>query len=595
VILVVAAAMLIGYGVVSATGAPSAAAVTSPTTVSLTFDDGNADQMTALPALQAAGLRGTFYIISGSVGTPGYLTRGNLSSIYGAGNEIGGHTVSHPDLTTESHDEAMRQICQARNTLTGWGFPQTSFAYPFASVDAQAEQVAAQCGYNSARGLGDIQSRFGCAGCPFAETMPPADPYYLQAVDEVDHTWNLADLQSTVTNAESNGGGWVILTFHHFCSGCDDLGITSTLFSQFTSWLKTHMAATPTTTVKTVNQVMGGAVKPLVTPPPPPAVSGAMTNSSLETVNPVTALPACWMVSSYGANTPNVAVVSPGHTAAQAVRLGITGYANGATQLLTQFDTGECTPSAMPGRSYQVSAWYTSTGTAQFSLYYRNANGGFQYWTSGPYFASAGSWTQATFVTPALPAGATGIAFGVALISNGTVTVDDFGIVDAATLPPAATALGNPSLEAAGSGGNPVCWTPTGFGANSASAARTSDAHTGSFGETVTIASYTTGDIKLLPTLDNSACAPPATPGATYTVSAYYKSTANTQFVLYYRDAGGSWQYWTSASWLGPTPTWAQASFVTPPVPGGATAIAFGLALFSIGTLTTDDYAMSPA
>ena len=58
-------------------------------------------------------------------------------------------------------------------------------------------------------------SRFGCADCPFSESMPPADPYYLKALDQVDTTWTLADLQTAVTNAETNNGGWVQMTFHH--------------------------------------------------------------------------------------------------------------------------------------------------------------------------------------------------------------------------------------------------------------------------------------------------------------------------------------------------------------------------------------------
>ena len=42
------------------------AAITSPpTVVSLTFDDGNADQMTALPILDSVGMKGTFYITTG--------------------------------------------------------------------------------------------------------------------------------------------------------------------------------------------------------------------------------------------------------------------------------------------------------------------------------------------------------------------------------------------------------------------------------------------------------------------------------------------------------------------------------------------------
>ncbi|MDR0345974.1 MAG: polysaccharide deacetylase family protein, partial [Nocardiopsaceae bacterium] len=65
------------------------------TVVSLTFDDGDADQLTAARILHAHGMAGTFYIITGAVGTPGYLTVAQLRELARAGNEIGGHTVSH--------------------------------------------------------------------------------------------------------------------------------------------------------------------------------------------------------------------------------------------------------------------------------------------------------------------------------------------------------------------------------------------------------------------------------------------------------------------------------------------------------------------
>jgi hypothetical protein len=103
---------------------------------------------------------------------------------------------------------------------------------------------------------------------------------------------------------------------------------------------------------------------------------------------------------------------------------------------------------------------------------------------------------------------------------------------------------------------------------------------------------YTSGDSKLLPSLDAGSCAPPATAGKTYSLRAWYTSTASTQFAVYYRNSAGTWVYWTSSPWLAPTTTYSQASFTTPALPAGATAISFGLNLFSNGTLVTDDYAM---
>lgn len=94
------------------------AAIRPPSTVvTLTFDDGDADQMTAARVLRRHGLAATFYIITGAVGTPGYVTRSDLHQLAADGNEIGGHTVSHLRLTALSTAEARRQVCESRSIL----------------------------------------------------------------------------------------------------------------------------------------------------------------------------------------------------------------------------------------------------------------------------------------------------------------------------------------------------------------------------------------------------------------------------------------------------------------------------------------------
>jgi len=95
--------------------AAAAHAATTQAVVSLTFDDGDEDQYTnAFPVLQQHGLHGTFYIITGFVGdNSGNMTLSQLHSLYNAGNEIGGHTVLHPDLAEVSASEATRRSSQA--------------------------------------------------------------------------------------------------------------------------------------------------------------------------------------------------------------------------------------------------------------------------------------------------------------------------------------------------------------------------------------------------------------------------------------------------------------------------------------------------
>ena len=72
--------------------------------------------------------------------------------------------------------------------------------------------------------------------------------------------------------------------------------------------------------------------------------------------------------------------------------------------------------------------------------------------------------------------------------------------------------LQNPSLESdRNADGVPDCWFRAGYGTNSFSWSRTPDAHSGSFAESLDISSYTSGDRKLITSLDQGACAPAAT------------------------------------------------------------------------------------
>ena len=67
--------------------------------VSITFDDGRASNAIAANMMTAHGLSGTFFVNSGNIGKPGYLSLPDVDAIAFSGHEIGGHTVTHPDST----------------------------------------------------------------------------------------------------------------------------------------------------------------------------------------------------------------------------------------------------------------------------------------------------------------------------------------------------------------------------------------------------------------------------------------------------------------------------------------------------------------
>ena len=196
--------------------------------------------------------------------------------------------------------------------------------------------------------------------------------------------------------------------------------------------------------MKTVQQVTGGTFKPGVTvSPPAPAAAGvnAVVNPALTSINSTTGFPTCYQPGGWGTNTvawANTTNVPPGSpTGSQSQNVTVTNYSSGDAKLLPTLDLGACTPTVVPGNTYNLSVQYESTAASQFSLYYRTTFGNWVYWTSSPWFAASSTWATATFTTPAVPAGANGVSFGLALIANGTLTTDNYSFV----LPAAAAAL----------------------------------------------------------------------------------------------------------------------------------------------------------
>jgi MYXO-CTERM domain-containing protein len=220
--------------------AVAGAAEASPrTVVVLSFDDGRASQLEALPILARHGMRGTFFLNSGSLGTNGYLDVSQARGLLDAGHEVGGHTLDHVDLVALPAEEAKRQVCTDRENLRALGLgPLESFAYPYGSSDRGTAALLWECGYRWGRSQGGLDED-GCnQGCVYAETFPPDHPLELRAPVSVSRRWSLSDLQDPVIRAEEGGGGLVAFAFHHLCEKCDyTYRVAPKVFEEFVAWL----------------------------------------------------------------------------------------------------------------------------------------------------------------------------------------------------------------------------------------------------------------------------------------------------------------------------------------------------------------------
>ena len=121
-----------------------------------------------------------------------------------------------------------------------------------------------------------------------------------------------------MTRAETKGG-WLTFTFHDVCDGCDLRSIRANVLEQFLAWLQPPSRFSIQTSVKTVQQVVTGSVKPPVSPPPPPPAGdpgiNTVRNASLETVSSVNAnLPECFDTAGYGTNSVTYTRVNDAHS-----------------------------------------------------------------------------------------------------------------------------------------------------------------------------------------------------------------------------------------------------------------------------------------
>jgi peptidoglycan/xylan/chitin deacetylase (PgdA/CDA1 family) len=264
-------AFTLGWAVLTGVSAANA-----DTTVSLTFDDGNADQMPAVQMLTNHGMHGTFYIIPGRVDRPNsqYMTWANVQTIYAAGNEIGGHTQNHLHLPDLSPSQQQSEICGGRDSLLAKGYPQISFAYPFGDHDSTSEQLVQQCGYLSGRGVGGLRD----TGEPDADTIPPRNPWLLPTPGSIDIDDTLPDIKQWIMDAEAagaSGHSWINLVIHHLCDphvtdcadpdGVDDAYITPQDFKSLLDWLQPRELTG--THVERVEDVMTGGTSQDTTPP----------------------------------------------------------------------------------------------------------------------------------------------------------------------------------------------------------------------------------------------------------------------------------------------------------------------------------------
>lgn len=130
----------------------------------LTFDDGFSDNLDVLvPLLERLRAPATTFVVTGWLGrqhphspSAQVLSGGEVKELHAAGVEIGAHTRTHPDLTSEPPVVVRDELAGGKAELEDLlGVSVTTLSYPYGSASSETIAIAGDVGFlHACRALG---------------------------------------------------------------------------------------------------------------------------------------------------------------------------------------------------------------------------------------------------------------------------------------------------------------------------------------------------------------------------------------------------------------------------------------------------------
>lgn len=119
--------------------------------VAVSFDDGDASQLTAAGELAEAGIPSSVYVTIERIGRPGFLSEDGVRELDAVpGVEVGSHSVRHLHLDLLPPVVLRAELHDSRTALEHLlARPVTSVAYPHGSHNRRVVRAAAEAGYVS--------------------------------------------------------------------------------------------------------------------------------------------------------------------------------------------------------------------------------------------------------------------------------------------------------------------------------------------------------------------------------------------------------------------------------------------------------------
>lgn len=185
----------------------------------LTFDDGWQSQYdTALPMLQTHNFNATYYITTGFLDTPGYMSMTMVNGLVNSGNQIGAHTISHPHLLSLSDSDLHTELADSQLALqSNFSIDANDFASPYGEVDQRV--------------LSEIQNLYiSHRGVISGYNTKDAFDVYNLKVQNILLTTPDSEVQSWIDEAKKYNL-WLILVYHQVDNGGDTYSVTPENFA----------------------------------------------------------------------------------------------------------------------------------------------------------------------------------------------------------------------------------------------------------------------------------------------------------------------------------------------------------------------------
>lgn len=119
--------------------------------VVLTFDDGHESNFTlALPILQELGFKAEFFITTGWIGTPYFMSEEQILGLHQAGMGIGSHGVTHQFFDDMTDSDCERELQESMVTLSQiTGCKVSTFSAPGGRLSSNVTCLAEKLDYSA--------------------------------------------------------------------------------------------------------------------------------------------------------------------------------------------------------------------------------------------------------------------------------------------------------------------------------------------------------------------------------------------------------------------------------------------------------------